>query len=309
MSRSKPRSRHEILIIILLLVSVGLVALDRRGGLASNVRLLSGHVFAPSESWLKGFTLSLVGRGADATDAGRRGSDVGRLTEQLRVAESRIAQLLALIDDLKRQKQEIRHFAGGLPDYPLMLVQANVLSREYILPDGGLNIDAGTRRGVGDGHWVVYRYISQGKSAGVRKGQPVVTADGVVGLVEQAGTLVSQVRLVTSTQCCLPARIMHWDADDGKWVRQSETGQCQGTGDGKTMTLRHISRSTHVTPGDYVVTASAQTGMAEYLIIGEVTEVSYLPTDLTYTITVRPRLNLGALEQVYVLSPRGRPSR
>jgi cell shape-determining protein MreC len=62
-----------------------------------------------------------------------------------------------------------------------------------------------------------------------------------------------------------------------------------------------------VRPDDYVVTASVETGLAEYLIIGRVAEVSRRPTDLVYTIVVRPQVDLDRLERVYVLAPQGAP--
>jgi len=309
MSIARPRSRRTVLIVLLVAASVGSMALDRGGGLASRVRAVSAHVFAPSQSWLKGFALELADRGAGgartlATDA----DDAARLRAMLAKAEADNARLQARLDDARRQLREVRQLVTALGDYPVMLVPANVLSRDYVLPEGGLTVDAGSRRGVAKGHWVLYRAISRGKTAGVAPDQPVVAADGVVGLVDRVGRHVSQVRLVTSPECSLAARVIHWDGQSGRWRPQPENGVVQGTGDGRTMHLLHIPRNVDVSPGDLVVTARAETGIAEHLIIGEVTEASYLPTDLTYTIRVRPRVNPDRLDRVYVLSPRGSSS-
>jgi len=307
---ARRRSRRNLIVILLLVISLGLMVVDRRGGLASRARAVSAHVFAPSQSWLKGVALELADRGStgDARLA-RDADDVSRLKAMLAKAEADNATLSAKLTDSRQELRRIKQVVTALPDYPLMLVRANVLSREYVLPDGGLKVDGGSGRGIAAGHWVVHRALSEGKAAGVARNQPVIAADGMVGLVEQVGHHVSRVCLVTSPRCRLAARIVHWDGQSGQWIPQPDNGRIQGTGDGRTMELLNIARNVDVCPGDFVVTAKAETGIAEHLIIGEVTEVSYLPTDLTYTILVRPRVDLGALDRVYVLSPRGSPSR
>jgi cell shape-determining protein MreC len=312
MPRAPRRSRCEIAIIVLLVVSVALIALDRRGHLAAQVRSQAAHVFSPSQSWLKNFTLSLVGGGAPARPRGRSVQDeIQRLRTDLQGAEAELqvaemdnARLAALRDDLKKQINEVEQIVSGLSDYPLKLVPANILSRQYLLPEGGLKIDTGRRKGAAQGHWVLHPFLSRGKTAGVRTGDPVLSGKGLVGIIESSATDYSQVRLVTSKKCVLPARIMHWDAESG-WVRQGGLGFIRGTGDGKTLALEQILSGTQVAPGDYVITAASETGLPDYLIIGEVTEVSFLPVDGTLRILVRPRVNLDRLDRVYVLSPRG----
>lgn len=306
MSRPASRSRRHIIVVILLMLSVGLVALDRRGRMSSRVRTLSSHLFAPSQGWLRGFTLSLVGRGAERRDADASGpADAAGWQAAMARAEQDNARLAAKAAELERQLREMRRIIGQLSDYPLMLVPAHVLSRDYVLPESIMTIDAGSRQGVSGGHWVVTAYISQGKTAGVRKGEAVVDAEGVIGLVEQVGPHVSRVKLITSDRCSLAARVMHWNASAGQWVAQAEIGVTRGSGDGRTLHLQHIPKSVAVCPGDYVVTASGDTGMTGSLIIGQVTEVLSAPAKLTYDITVRPRVDLDKLGRVYVLSPRG----
>lgn len=309
MPRPPRRSHRKTAVIVLLVVSVALIALDPRGRLAAKVRVQAAHVFAPGQSWLKNLTLSLVGGGTPDRSRGRSArNELGRLRAELQVAEMDNARLAALRDDLRKQLREIDQIVSGLSDYPLKLVPANVLSRQYLLPEGGLKLDAGRRQGVAKGHWVLHPLLSRGKTAGVRAGDPVLSGKGLVGVIESSAADYSQVRPVTSAKCVLPARIVHWNAESG-WVTQSNTGHIQGTGDGKTLTLSLIPYGAQVAPGDYVITAASETGLPDYLIIGEVTEVSHRPGDLSLRIRVTPRVNLDRLDQVYVLSPRGTPSR
>lgn len=301
-------SRRQIVIILLILLSVGLTALDPRGRMADQTRTLAAHVFAPGQGWLKNFTLSLVGDGSD--QAARRDGglspqeEIRRLQGELRKAETDNASQEARIADLRRQVTDLAALRDSLSDYPLVILPAHVLSRQYLLPHGDLKIDVGSSRGAAAGHWVLSRFITRGKKDGVREGQPVLTGNGLVGLVDQTSEGFSQVRLVTSEKCILTARVMHWDAGGkGQWIPQPE-GQLRGSGDGRTMHLDWIPRTASVAPGDCVVTAGSEAGLPEYAIVGVVTEVSSRPVDGSFRITVRPRVDLEALNQVYVLSPR-----
>ena len=264
--------------------------------------------FAPTQSWLKNFTLSLVGDGSGPVSRREGGAslqeEVRQLQDQLRKAEMDNATQAARIEDLRRQVADMAALRRELADYPLTILPAQVLSRQYLLPHGDLKIDVGSSRGVAAGHLVLSRFISRGKKDGVGNGLPVLTGKGLVGLIDQAGDRSSQVRLVTSEKCILTARVMHWDASGkGQWIPQPE-GQLRGTGDGQHMRLDWIPLTASVAPGDYVVTAGSDAGLPEYAIVGLVTEVSSRPVDRSFRIVVQPRVDLEALDQVYVLSPR-----
>jgi cell shape-determining protein MreC len=309
MARTRGGSLREILIIILLVASVALVGFDRRGSLADKIRGPAAHVFAPTQSLLKDLTLSLV-VGPPKTDPDDQSLEqqIVQLRKDLRKAEMDKVGLAADVSKLRRQLADIKQLVAEFnEDYPLKLVPANVLSREYIMPQGNLRVSAGRSKGVGRGHWVVNRYLSRGTASGVRDGQPVLTGNGLVGIIDEVSGHFSQVRLVTSEKCILPVRVMHWDPSQEQWVPMDKVGDLKGTGDGRTMVLENIpiGQDHHmVAPGDMVVTAGAETGLPEYAIIGRVAEVSYLPSELSYRIIVEPRVDLDRLDQVYILSPR-----
>ena len=189
-----------------------------------------------------------------------------------------------------------------------MLIPSRVISNYYVPPNTALGLDAGTKRGVGRGQLVLYRALGQGKSAGVKPRQQVVTGLGIVGVIDQVGGGVSQMKLVTSSDCRLAARIVHWDGHSGRWVARGggADGTTEGAGDGVLVKLLHVDRAVEVRAGDYVVTASNETGLAENLIIGQVAQVVTRSADLTHTILVQPRAELAKLDEVYVLSIQGK---
>ncbi len=310
MPGSRIRPRRNLIIAILVFVALGVIVVDRRGGASSRVRTVTSHVFAPSQSWLRGFTLRLIGRRVPEL-SGESEPPVGvdELQARLRAHEAHNAQLAARNAALQRRVHEIGRIADDLAEYPLQIVPAGILSRDYILPEAGLRIDAGSAKGIGKDHWVFYRYLARGEADRIEPDEPVVNARGICGVVEKVGKHVSQVRLITSDECHLSARIMHWNAAAKRWVAHPEIGVTKGTGDGKTVRLLHVPVSVGVRPGDYVVTEASRAGMVEFLIVGEVIEASHRPTDLTHRIIVQPRVDLDRLDEVYVLTPRPGPSR
>jgi rod shape-determining protein MreC len=297
MSRSLGDSRRHIIIFLMVLLSLGLTAVDRKGALvADRARILAAHVFAPSQGWLKNFTLSLIGDGSSASARREPAAPVDDFRGLSAAQQARI-------EDLQRQLAEVLGLQQDLAEQRLSFLPAHVLSRNYLGSSDNLKIDAGSSRGAAAGHWVLNRCITRGKGDGVHDGLPVLTGNGLVGIVDQVGEGFSMIRLVTSEKCILTARVMHWDAGAGQWIPQP-SGQMRGTGDGQTMKLDRIPRTANVAPGDFVVTAGTEAGLPEYVIAGVVKQVSSRPTDGSYSILVEPRVNLEAMDQVYVLSPR-----
>ena len=127
-------------------------------------------------------------------------------------------------------------------------------------------------------------------------------------MIDRVDSSVSQMKLVTSTDCRLAARIVHWDGRSGRWVARGggADGTTEGAGDGVLVKLLHVDRAVEVRAGDYVVTASNETGLAENLIIGQVAQVVTRSADLTHTILIEPRADLAKLDEVYVLSIQGK---
>ena len=289
----------------MLVLALALMGLDFGGRVSSRLRSVGQHVLAPSQSWLKGATLSLLGRDASDERGALESASRERLKGMVREAEGANAALAARIAALEEELRQVSACRSALGNKAVRFVPASVLSTDYLLAEGGLNIRTGTRDGVSRGQWVTTRAISQGETAGVRGGQGVITVRGLVGLVEKAGAYVSQVRLLTSPECRLAARIMHWEAGERRWVAGADTGLTQGTGDGRTLRLTQIPATARVAEGDYVVTATTETGLPEYLIIGRVVEAARRPTGLTYTILVAPQVRLERLDRVFVLAPDG----
>jgi len=296
MAHSRNGGRRKLIVVFLLILSVVLVVADRHGTLAANGHWVAAQLFQPAHSASRGVVMDITGGAPAATAADQSGDCQGQ-----------VALLTARNADLERELREVKQITKALANYPLVLIPTRVISNYYVPPNTALGLDAGSKRGVSKGQLVLYRALSQGKAAGVKPRQQVVTGLGIVGVIDQVGGSVSQMKLVTSPDCRLAARIVHWDGQSGRWVARGggADGTTEGAGDGVLVKLLHVDRTVEVRAGDYVVTASNETGLAENLIIGQVAQVSTRSADLTHTILVQPRAELAKLDEVYVLAVQG----
>ena len=90
---------------------------------------------------------------------------------------------------------------------------------------------------------------------------------------------------------------------DGQW-RPGPEGVARGAGDGATLSVEGIPRTSDVKPGDFVVTSSSsESALPAYLIVGRVVRCDLKTTDLFYSLVAEPRVPQAETRDVYVLSP------
>lgn len=309
MFRTPSYAWRKLLIALLVVVSLLLIFLDRRGTVAARCRQLAAHLFNPGQRWGADARMAIRSKMPDMRPISEEARLLERTRAELHQALAMVAQQTDKVAALEKRLRTARQIIAELPEYPLTVIPARILSLSYVVKGGGYRIDKGRKHGVHKGQFVLYRYISRGRTSGVRDGQTVVTGKGVVGIVARADTDFSEVRLITSSDSGLAAKVVHWHKPTKRWVDTADVGRLVGTGGGRAMRMELVRANVDVEPGDYVVTYSAGIGIADSIIIGEVTEVSPGERGLTHEITVRPRVDLNKLDEVFVLAAPGRSSR
>ena len=199
-----------------------------------------------------------------------------KINENLRERDIQTKAQAALLPSVLK----LLHFVQG-PSFPTGF---NAISTSVTSPPGGafahtLAIDAGS-------------------SSGVRLNSPVVSGDGLVGIVSNVFPHTAKVTLLT-------------DPDSFASARDVDT-QVRGmvhTGPGGTLILDQVRKELKVKEGDKLVTAG--THNAQYpdlypygIPIGTVTSVNATDTATYLQVQVQPFANLGALESVAVLVPK-----
>lgn len=130
--------------------------------------------------------------------------------------------------------------------------------------------------------------IDRGAREGVHKNDGVLSANGVVGVVQEADPLTSKVLLITDYTSRVPAV-----------VRQ---GRSWGIARGNLNTVRmeFIAQDAPLKVGDVVVTGEGRT-FHSGAVIGTVTKIDRSDASLYQTAVVQPAVDLGALDRVVVV--------
>jgi rod shape-determining protein MreC len=136
--------------------------------------------------------------------------------------------------------------------------------------------------------------IDRGRRNGVAAGNPVVTDQGVVGLVTATSSRAAKTMLLLDRQSSI----------DGIVQRSRARGIVHGQGTGE-LSFQFVVRGGDVQVGDVVITSGLGGVYPKGLRIGQVTEVSDPGGQLVQTATLRPAVDFGRLEQVFVMLRRG----
>ena len=144
--------------------------------------------------------------------------------------------------------------------------------------------------------------IAAGATSGIRVNDPVVTGDGLVGLVTRLSDDTARVQLLTDEEAAVSALDLRTSA--AGIVRHAR-------GTRETLVLDRVRKEDRVRVGDEIVTAGWRAGALSSLYpkgipIGRVTSVGQTDTDLFQQVQVDPYVDFGSLDAVLVLVPTSR---
>ncbi len=134
--------------------------------------------------------------------------------------------------------------------------------------------------------------IDKGSSEGVEVGNPVVSAEGLVGRVVRVSKHRASVLLVTDARSAVGVR----------FTSVGEAGIAEGRGTSGVLDLSLIDSSVEIREGDVVVTSGLERGRFPAGIpVARVTKVKAIPGKLEQEITIRPLVDTRGLEILRVL--------
>jgi rod shape-determining protein MreC len=270
--------RLRVPLLLLLLAGLSLVAV------ASDRRALAAG--AAERGWLAGLVLEVTAPLQKA------------LAFPVEVARGGWGRYVALLD-VREENEKLRSRVAALEE-------ENLQFREALVESGRLRRIAEMREGfevpmrpgqvVGQdvSPWFHSVLIDRGRSEGVRSGMPVVTDRGVVGLVTATAPNASRTLLVLDAQ----------SAVDGIVQRSRARGIVRGQGTDR-LAFEYFVRGDDVQVGDVVITSGFGGVYPKGLRLGEVIEVHAEPTRLLHQAVLRPAVDFGRLEQVFVMLWRG----
>jgi rod shape-determining protein MreC len=285
--RDAGRLRARLVAVVLVLVSLGLITVyfrESSGGALHGAQRIGLSVLMPFEvagerisrpfrdAW--GYASDLVGAKSENE---RLRSEVKELQDQL-IRERTAAQE-------NERLRDITHYISG-PSFPDDY--RGVVTRVVARPPSAYNQVVLVAAGSGDG---------------ITVNDPVVTEDGLVGLVTEVTANGARVTLLTDQTSAVSSLVLQSGA--AGVVRH-------GPSDGSALVLDRVGKDELVNEGDLVITAGWRSGKLESLYphgipIGTVASVGQQDVDLYKRIQVAPLVDFDSLAEVIVLVPNPKP--
>ncbi len=132
--------------------------------------------------------------------------------------------------------------------------------------------------------------LNKGSKAGIEKGMPVVTHEGVVGKVLRTTTEYSDV--ITALD--------DLSAIDSIVQRSRSHGVFEGAGDLNGI-LKYVLRTDDIEVGDTVITSGLDQIFPKGMLVGTVTKVVKKSYGISQEVQVKPSVDFTKLEEVFVL--------
>jgi rod shape-determining protein MreC len=175
------------------------------------------------------------------------------------------------------ENEQLRSLLGWARQQPWKLKLANVVTRDPANWWRTIEIDLGSRDGL-------------------TANLPVLTTDGLVGRVSSVGLTRSQVILIGDPNCRVSALVENAAQDTGIL-------NASGPLDSSLADLTYLSSSASVKSGQLVVTSGAGGVFPKGIPLGAIVDSRPVEFGLYAEARVKLNVNLGALEEVWVLMP------
>ena len=197
--------------------------------------------------------------------------------ELLTIENEELAYRVSAVEELEQENARLSALLDAKDSYDsLDPVYAKVIARD-------------------PGQWFDTFTINQGTSDGVKAGMSVVTGEGLVGYVFEAGLTTAKVMTIIDTRsavACLVQRTRDNGIMRGEVTEESLLAECY---------VYYLPNVNNITPGDVLVTSGTDSLYPKGLVIGEVTAVSQeTSSDGSYVI-VSPYVDFRHIEDVLVL--------
>ena len=252
-----------------LALAILLMAGDHRGGFANQVRQKL-TVLAEPVWWLAAAPGRLIDAGRQLTASrGDLQSDNQRLQRELQVSASRLHRMAAVAEE----NQRLRELLGGTRGYRLTAQLVGIID---------IDLDPTRQRIV----------LDAGSQDGVRVGQAMIDAGGVLGQVVEVSPRRATALLVTDPDHAVPVQV----------ARSGLRTIAFGTGRSDQLRLPNIPQSADIRVGDHLVTSGIGGRFPAGFPVGVVVELHPDDTRLFVVAEARPAAFIDRSMEVLLVS-------
>ena len=268
-------TKAKVLLAIFVLLGAFMLRAIWSGGFSPLASQLLGAVSTPVQS----VTANISSGVGDFFDRFARAKQTA---EENRELEARIAKLnsdLVELEDLRQENRRLKTMLGIQEEHEdLEMVPAGVVGRDYNSRFGSFTIDKGSHHGISPR-------------------DPVISEEGLVGIVSEVGLTHSKVITILDVS-------LNVGAVDNR-VRETGIvcGDIEYAGQGKCL-MSYLDRESGAFAGDLVITSGSDgEGLfPEGLVIGTITEVQTESSGLSLYAVVEPAAPIYELRDVYVIT-------
>ena len=259
---------RALLVAALLVASLGLVGLNQSGVLQP----VKSALVAPLTALQRGLARAWGG----AAGLFQRDPDAEALRQRNAELEQQVAQLKAQVVQLQENQADFK-IVSGLLNYARSQPDNRYLAASVI--------------GRDTSPFLGYLILDQGSDAGVTRGMPVITDQGLVGHIVEVTSSISKVQLIADSTSAVNAFLQK------SRERGVVTGQLAGG-----LELRYISQQVVVEPGELVLTSGLGGSYPRDIVIGTVTAVQKLNYEVLQKADVTPAVDFNRLEIVLIIT-------
>ncbi len=265
------KQKNYLALGAVVLLAVLLLSLPQRA--TSRLKVAVGSWFLPL------FGLASAGQQlpADLADNSLPRRELLKEIDQLRREKEQLKIQAVQTATIQHENDQLRGQVGWQRQSPWKLKLAKIVTRD-------------------PANWWHTVQIDLGSRDGLTNDLPVLTSDGLVGRVSAVSFYTSQVILVGDQNCRVSALVENATHDMGVL-------SASGPLNSSLVDLNYLSSSANIKSGQTVVTSGQGGVFPRGIPIGKIVDAQEVEYGLASEARVKLNVNLGAIDQVWVLFP------
>lgn len=263
----------KVLLALCIVMFAFLLRATMTMGASTVVEQIVGTITAPVQSLTSGLSGSITG----FLDQFLRASEISQENEQLREENRKLIEQMVDYENYKHENESLKEQLGIQEENPQWeTMTASVIGRDPSDQFYSFTIDKGTLDGVS------YQ-------------DPVITADGLVGIVSEVGPVFAKVTTILDVRlnvACQDVRTQDVATISGD-IEMAQQGKCK-------MSL--IPRESGIAKGDIVQTAGTSGLYPQGIVVGRVSDVGFEPQGTMMYAVVKPANDIKSIKDVVIIT-------
>ena len=263
----------KVLLALCIVMFAFLLRATMTMGASTVVEQIVGTITAPVQSLTSGLSGSIT----SFLDQFLRASEISQENEQLREENRKLIEQMVDYENYKHENESLKEQLGIQEENPQWeTMTASVIGRDPSDQFYSFTIDKGTLDGVS------YQ-------------DPVITADGLVGIVSEVGPVFAKVTTILDVRlnvACQDVRTQDVATISGD-IEMAQQGKCK-------MSL--IPRESGIAKGDIVQTAGTSGLYPQGIVVGRVSDVGFEPQGTMMYAVVEPANDIKSIKDVVIIT-------